>query len=177
VAAPERGGQPGAGRLLEGKRMLLESYLRRLCFRLRGMLAPSAVEREIDEELRFHLRLRAAEHSATGLQPDEARAEALRQFGDYDRVRESCRRLHTSRPNCRVVMRPFWSAVLFLAGGSATFQLVAGPHHGPSDLLLTCLTLLSLFGAFVLARRQRLQRVRSQYHQATKVEILSTTHH
>lgn len=41
-------------------------------------------ERELRDEFRFHLDMRAAELERAGLAPDQARAEALRQFGDVD---------------------------------------------------------------------------------------------
>ncbi len=46
---------------------------------------------EIDEELSFHLERRTAELRATGLSSDDARREALRQFGDVERTRRYCR--------------------------------------------------------------------------------------
>ena len=40
------------------------------------------IEEEIDDEVAFHLEMRAAELVARGRTPDDARAEALRRFGD-----------------------------------------------------------------------------------------------
>lgn len=45
------------------------------------------VERDVDEELRFHVEMRAADLETAGLSRDEALAEARRQFGDADDVR------------------------------------------------------------------------------------------
>ncbi|HKG95638.1 MAG TPA: ABC transporter permease [Gemmatimonadaceae bacterium] len=55
------------------------------------------VAREVDDELRFHLELRAQRLIAAGMPPELARAEALRQFGDVDAVRESCVTLDEER--------------------------------------------------------------------------------
>jgi putative ABC transport system permease protein len=52
-----------------------------------------AVKAEVDEELSVHLEMRVNELIAAGMAPDEARREALRQFGDLDATREYCRRL------------------------------------------------------------------------------------
>jgi predicted permease len=52
---------------------------------------PSGIDRDLDEELRFHLDMRAEELRARGLTPDAARAEAVRQFGDVADAREFCR--------------------------------------------------------------------------------------
>src|SRR5207244_2681265 len=48
------------------------------------------VEREIDDELRFHIEARTERLISGGLSPDAARAEAVRQFGDLAGVRDSC---------------------------------------------------------------------------------------
>jgi predicted permease len=48
------------------------------------------VDREVDEELAFHLDMRVRRLVDAGWPPEAARAEALRQFGDLDTVRDSC---------------------------------------------------------------------------------------
>ncbi len=53
------------------------------------------VRTEVDEELRAHLLMRAEEYEAAGLSPDDARAEALRRFGNVESTREACRRIVT----------------------------------------------------------------------------------
>ncbi|PYR57726.1 MAG: hypothetical protein DMF91_18750 [Acidobacteria bacterium] len=50
------------------------------------------VQSEIDEELKLHLEMRTEDLKARGLPHDEARREALRQFGDLPGTREYCRR-------------------------------------------------------------------------------------
>ncbi|HEX8691760.1 MAG TPA: ABC transporter permease [Longimicrobium sp.] len=48
------------------------------------------VDAEVDEELRFHLEMRAAEYAAAGAPPEQARGRALSRFGDLERVRRAC---------------------------------------------------------------------------------------
>src|SRR5919202_452644 len=48
----------------------------------------SSVEREVDDELRFHFEMRIQELVAQGMTPERARAEAERSFGDVARWRE-----------------------------------------------------------------------------------------
>jgi putative ABC transport system permease protein len=48
---------------------------------------PRAAAAEVDEELRFHLDMRADQLAAGGLAPEAARAEALRRFGDLEAAR------------------------------------------------------------------------------------------
>ncbi|HXD49373.1 MAG TPA: permease prefix domain 1-containing protein, partial [Gemmatimonadaceae bacterium] len=45
---------------------------------------------DVDDELRFHLEMLAADYAARGLPPDAARAEAERRFGSVDRARDAC---------------------------------------------------------------------------------------
>ena len=52
---------------------------------------PASVASEVDEELATHLQMRVEELMAHGLRADEARREALRQFGDIEFTRQYCR--------------------------------------------------------------------------------------
>ena len=49
------------------------------------------VNREIDDELRFHMEMRTAENIAAGMSPEEAVRAARRRFGNQQTVREECR--------------------------------------------------------------------------------------
>ena len=48
------------------------------------------IAREVDDELAFHLEMRMQRLIASGMTPDAARQEALRQFGNVKSVREDC---------------------------------------------------------------------------------------
>src|SRR3712207_8386024 len=56
--------------------------------RLRALRDGDAVHREIDEEVRFHIDMRAEEYVRRGMSPDEARREAERRFGRLARIKE-----------------------------------------------------------------------------------------
>jgi putative ABC transport system permease protein len=49
------------------------------------------LERDMDEELRFHIRMRTQDNIDRGLAPDEARRVAERRFGNLTLIKESCR--------------------------------------------------------------------------------------
>jgi predicted permease len=66
-------------------------WLRLLRARLRGLLRRRSVEREMEEEMRFHLRMRAEENVRRGMAPEEAERAALRSFGQWPRIKEACR--------------------------------------------------------------------------------------
>jgi predicted permease len=56
------------------------------------LLGPD-VRMDVKDELAFHLEMRTHELIERGLTPGEARAEALRRFGDPERVRRECERV------------------------------------------------------------------------------------
>ncbi len=57
-------------------------------FRMPGAPPP---EREVEEEIEFHLRRHAEELEGKGLTPEEARHRAEAEFGDLEQTREYCR--------------------------------------------------------------------------------------
>src|SRR6185312_16072660 len=59
--------------------------------RLRSLFRGAAVDRELDEELRYHLDQQIEEHIARGLSPARARREALLAMGGLDQRKEECR--------------------------------------------------------------------------------------
>lgn len=65
--------------------------LRDLLLRLRALATPRRVERELDEELAFHIERETQKHLATGLSPADARAQALARFGSVPLVADQCR--------------------------------------------------------------------------------------
>src|SRR5918998_1937840 len=48
-------------------------------------------DRELEEEMRFHLEMKAEENVDAGMAPEEARRAARRQFGNETRLREMSR--------------------------------------------------------------------------------------
>src|ERR1051325_9702262 len=66
-------------------------WLRHMRTRLRGLLRKGRVERELEEELRFHLRMRAAENVRRGMLAGDAEQAAQSSFGSWTRVKEACR--------------------------------------------------------------------------------------
>jgi predicted permease len=65
--------------------------LRDLLLRVRALAAPRRVERELDEELAFHIERETQKHLANGLSPAEARTRALTRFGSVPLVADQCR--------------------------------------------------------------------------------------
>jgi predicted permease len=72
-------------------------WLNILRFRLRSLSQGATLERELDDELRFHIDQQAAQNLAAGMGPEEARYAALRQFGHLTQYREDCRDARRTR--------------------------------------------------------------------------------
>lgn len=66
-------------------------WLSSLILRLRALVRNTHVEREMEDELCFHLEMRAAENRRQGMKPEEARRDALRSFGGLEQTKEKCR--------------------------------------------------------------------------------------
>ncbi len=65
--------------------------VRDLRLRARALFAPRRVERELDEELAFHVEREAQKHIANGISPAEARTRALARFGSMTVAADACR--------------------------------------------------------------------------------------
>ena len=62
-----------------------------LLFRLRALLRPATMERELDDELEFHLEMSTAKNVERGMDPAEARRAAEASFGSLTRHRQGAR--------------------------------------------------------------------------------------
>ncbi len=65
--------------------------LDKIRLRLRSLLARPRIERELDDELRFHLDQLIEEELAGGVPPGEARGSALQKMGSISQFQEECR--------------------------------------------------------------------------------------
>jgi predicted permease len=62
-----------------------------LIARLRGMFHSDKLDRDVDDELRSHLEMRAADNAAAGMTCDDARYDAQRRFGNSTLLKEDTR--------------------------------------------------------------------------------------
>jgi predicted permease len=65
--------------------------LRLILQRIYAVVFGSRLERDMDEELRFHLRMRAAQNLESGMSPDQARRLASKRFGNLALIKDYCR--------------------------------------------------------------------------------------
>jgi predicted permease len=127
--------------------------------RLKFFLLKSAIEKELDSEIRFHLDSVIQEKIAAGLSPQAARREAMLEFGGAEQVKEECRYAHrlalveTTLANLKAAVRfmrrsPGFSitVILTLALGiganSAVFSAIDAvllrplPYPNPGELVV-----------------------------------------
>src|SRR5262249_28993338 len=76
---------------------MLLSKLSQLWRRLLFYLWRGQFDRELEEEMRFHLEMKAEENVANGESPEEARYAARRQFGNQTLLREMSRDMWSVR--------------------------------------------------------------------------------
>lgn len=74
---------------------MFSAWLNRTRLRLKALLYRRRLDRDLEEELAFHLAQRADEHHAAGIPPADARSAAHRQFGNSALLKENCRALWT----------------------------------------------------------------------------------
>src|SRR5690242_7753256 len=66
-------------------------WIYKLPLRLRSLFRKKHAERELSDELRFHLEKLIEENVAKGMTPEAARYAALREFGGMEQMKEECR--------------------------------------------------------------------------------------
>jgi putative ABC transport system permease protein len=66
-------------------------WLQSIFHRFRSMFRKNAMERELDQEMRFHVERQIAEHIAAGMSQEEARHAAQLEFGGVEQFKEECR--------------------------------------------------------------------------------------
>src|SRR5262245_61245979 len=65
--------------------------LSKLKMRLRALLRKSTMERELDEELRYHIDRQTEQNIRLRMNPDEARIAARKAFGGVEQTKERSR--------------------------------------------------------------------------------------
>jgi hypothetical protein len=99
---------------------IIKSILRRL--------QAGAFDREIEEELQFHIEMRTRDNIAAGMSPEEARNDALRRFGDFDHVNAECRNISREKLMGGVNMKAMRGITWVMLGSGLTLILTSQVH-------------------------------------------------
>src|SRR5437867_9389459 len=67
------------------------NWRRKLQVRLRALVQKRKLDAEMDEEMRSHIEMQTQENIEAGMNPEQARYAALRQFGWVESIKETCR--------------------------------------------------------------------------------------
>src|SRR5271167_1549281 len=72
-----------------------DEWLTAAWLRVKGLVKRKRLERDLEEELQFHLSMRAEKNRALGIGANDAKAAARRRFGNVTLVKEDCRETWT----------------------------------------------------------------------------------
>jgi len=118
-------------------------------------------EHEIEEELRFHLDMRAHDNLSAGMTPEEARADAVRRFGDYEIVKEACREI--SKEKLEGVMNTkAIKGIIWVILGLGLFLQIAGRNEDNSNAGLGFILIAVLARLFIFLKEQMVDRIDSR---------------
>lgn len=70
---------------------MLHEWLTAAKLRLEALAMRRQLERDLEEELQFHLAMREENNRALGLAAEDARTAARRRFGNVTLLKEDCR--------------------------------------------------------------------------------------
>jgi len=76
--------------------------------RLKALILRKKFDRDLDDEVAFHLSMREEKHSSSGEQPVEAHDATRRSFGNVTRIKEACREMRTF-----MSLESFWQDLRF----------------------------------------------------------------
>jgi putative ABC transport system permease protein len=99
--------------------------LRDWYLRLRALAAPRRVERELDEELAFHIERDTHKHLADGLTPADARTRARARFGSVPLAADQCRDARGTAPVDALVRDIVYAWRTFRRAPLVAFTIIA----------------------------------------------------
>jgi TonB family protein len=107
------------------------------CFsRLLNVFRSEALERDLDEELQFHVQLRIEQNLRRGMTQEQAEVDAYARFGSLDRAKAGMRDARITR-RLEAIVR--------------SFEQIEGAHRRAASILLAALVSAVLVGVLALS--------------------------
>jgi predicted permease len=113
--------------------------------RFAGLFRGRRLDSDLAAELRSHIEMRTEQNIASGMSPEEARADALRRFGNATWMQEETRRadilpwLESLAQDARYALRTFRRAPVFTAAAVITLALAIGANTAVFSVLRSVL--------------------------------------
>ena len=92
----------------------MNQWLNSVWLRAKALIKRRQLDRDLEDELRFHLAMREEKMKAAGLDPEAARYASRRRFGNRSSLQETCREMWTF-----VWLEDFWQDVRYALRGMA----------------------------------------------------------
>lgn len=120
------------------------------------------IAREVEEELRFHIKMRTASNIESGMTPDEAQLAAEQSFGDFQRFKTECCDISRSLSFNPTALRMGSHIALAALAGWLALWAVNVPHHSFTGLSRELVAIAILTCLFIFVRRAGLAQRRAR---------------
>ena len=119
---------------------------------------PDEMVREVETELRLHIEMRTRANVELGMRPDDAQRAALKNFGDFERVKNNCCEIRRSLPFDATPLKMALHITVAVLAGLAALWAVNVPHHSLTGVMRQLIAIAVLGYLFVVVRRARSKR-------------------